>query len=568
MATAAYINGYRQYTYADFSGGLNLRDKADTVGDREAIDLLNVTFNERGAIMQRDGFADLGDTDLTNRVDSLGAYYRADGLRQLVAGCGTRLDVLDVGGHIDGSLTGLLGGPWSFVRFAAPGSEHLYAANGLNTPQRWDGSAWVSGDAIANVDGVAGRAMPKAGSLAVTATVPGDTSGSNASNRLIATAFGTQGNGGPGGAPTNPSRWYASNPGQPERWETDGAAGPPVRGRNFGDLTPGDGEQIMAAVTWRELVFIFKETKFFVLWGESTAADGTPIFNFREVVNSVGLASRLAVTVGRDGVYFFNRRGVYRTSGGNPELLSDRLDPLWTGNPADYYRGDPINLGQLGRVRLHWLMEQLFVAVPTGVRTVNDRMLVYDTEHKWWTVYDIAASALAGFRRADQAELHHGYASGPQRVGHRSFGSVTDRGQPITSRWRSGWSDYASSQVKTIRETRAWGRGAVRASFSADYQLNERGSVPMPFTVLGDEWTYAKLTAADGTYAQLGATYTSYANLTGNVPAVPQIGDWLARYAIRGVVFSTEFANDPLLPYWSVHRVARHMREIREPSIA
>jgi len=213
-------------------------------------------------------------------------------------------------------------------------------------------------------------------------------------------------------------------------------------------------------------------------------------------------------------------------------------------------------------------MEQLFVAVPTGVRTVNDRMLVYDTEHKWWTVYDIAASALAGFRRADQAELHHGYASGPQRVGHRSFGSVTDRGQPITSRWRSGWSDYASSQVKTIRETRAWGRGAVRASFSADYQLNERGSVPMPFTVLGDEWTYAKLTAADGTYAQLGATYTSYANLTGNVPAVPQIGDWLARYAIRGVVFSTEFANDPLLPYWSVHRVARHMREIREPSIA
>jgi hypothetical protein len=115
--------------------------------------------------------------------------------------------------------------------------------------------------------------------------VPGQTSGSNASNRLIATAFGTQANAGPGGFPTNPSRWFASNPGQPEVWETDGNASP-IRGRNFGDLTPGDGEQIMTAVTWRELVFIFKETKFFVLWGESTNTDGTPIFNFREVVNA------------------------------------------------------------------------------------------------------------------------------------------------------------------------------------------------------------------------------------------------------------------------------------------
>ena len=79
--------------------------------------------------------------------------------------------------------------------------------------------------------------MPRAGALAVTATVPGNTSGSNASNRLIATAFGTQANGGPGGMATTPSRWFASNAGQPEIWETDGA-GTPVRGRNFGDLRP------------------------------------------------------------------------------------------------------------------------------------------------------------------------------------------------------------------------------------------------------------------------------------------------------------------------------------------
>jgi hypothetical protein len=59
VSTAAYTNGYRPFDFKDFSGGLNLRDKADAVGDREAIDLLNVTFSERGAIRQREGFVDL-----------------------------------------------------------------------------------------------------------------------------------------------------------------------------------------------------------------------------------------------------------------------------------------------------------------------------------------------------------------------------------------------------------------------------------------------------------------------------------------------------------------------------
>jgi hypothetical protein len=161
MATAAYTNGYKQFSFADFSGGLNLRDKADAVGDNQAIDLLNVTFNERGSIMQRDGFADLGNTDLSNRVDSLSAYYRADGTRQLVAGCGSRIEVLSALGAVIASRTGLLGGPWAFVRFAAPGAENLYAANGQNRVERWDGAAWTAGDTTATVDGTAGRAMPR-----------------------------------------------------------------------------------------------------------------------------------------------------------------------------------------------------------------------------------------------------------------------------------------------------------------------------------------------------------------------------------------------------------------------
>src|SRR3954469_10289573 len=113
----AYVNGYQPFAFADFYDGLNLRDKADAVGDKEAIDLLNVTFSERGAIRQRDGYADLTTADLTNRVDSLTPYYPYGVLQHLIAGCGTRLESLDTGRALVAALTALAGRPYSFARF-------------------------------------------------------------------------------------------------------------------------------------------------------------------------------------------------------------------------------------------------------------------------------------------------------------------------------------------------------------------------------------------------------------------------------------------------------------------
>jgi hypothetical protein len=549
MPPRAHVNGYEPFVFADFSGGLNLRDKSDTVGDKEAIDLLNVTFTERGAIRQRDGYADLTTSDLTNRVDSLGAYYTAAGQRHLIAGAGTRLEAVDTAGAVLGSLTGLTGGPYSFARHASPGNEYIYAANGADTLRRWNGSAWAT--PTATVNGVVAQPMPKPGAIAVTATVGGSTSGTNAANRLVATAFGTQTAAGPDGTDTNPSRVYFSNPGLPETWETDGSSG---RGRNFRDLTPGDGEQIMAAVTWRELVFIFKETKFFVLWGESTASDGTPIFNFREIVSNVGLAAKHAVAVGRDGVYFMARNGIYRTTGDDPTLLSDKIGPLWTGDLDVFYQGDAINHPQIALTRMVWHDEQLFVAVPTGTSTYNNRLLVYDTQHQWWSIWDIPASALAVFRRSDRDEIAFGYATGLNRIGRHHTNLVDDRGTTITSRWRSGWSDYNLPVQKTIRETKAWGSGAVTVGFSTDYNVGITSSANALFSF-------------SGTWPTSGTWGAWVASLDDVWPGEGTVTNKLLRRAIRGTTFSTQFANHPTSPIWAMHRVARNLRETRTPSV-
>jgi hypothetical protein len=288
---------------------------------------------------------------------------------------------------------------------------------------------------------------------------------------------------------------FFSNPGQPEIWETDGAAGPPLRGRNFIDLTPGDGEKIMAAVTWRELVFIFKETKFFVFWGESTGSDGTPTFQVREVVNAIGLASPQAVSVGRDGVYFMNRGGVYRTTGSDPVLLSDVIAPMWTQDPDVYFQSSPINLARLDLPRMLWHMERLYLAIPTGAVGANDRVLVFDTQHNWWSLYDLPASALASFRSDVRPTVHFGYSTGLNRVGRLLLGANDDRGARIASRWRSGWSDYGSSQQMVLREAKVWGSGAVVVSFSVDFNAGMRADLD---TVLGAPGTWP--VDGDGTW--------------------------------------------------------------------
>ena len=102
------------------------------------------------------------------------------------------------------------------------------------------------GSVIATVNGAAGVAMPRAGDRVVTAQAPGSTAASNANNRLVATAFGTQTRPpGPGAPPRSRRGCWSNNratrtPGRPT-----GDRRAATRGRNFMDLTPGDGEQIL-----------------------------------------------------------------------------------------------------------------------------------------------------------------------------------------------------------------------------------------------------------------------------------------------------------------------------------
>lgn len=108
--------------------------------------------------------------------------------------------------------------------------------------------------------------------------------------------------------------------------------------------------------------------------------------------------------------------------------------------------------------------------------------------------------------------------------------------------------------MKTIRETKVWGSGGVTVSFSKDFELAFSQASTAIFGSLA-------------TWPNGGSDVWPNGAVTDFWPGGGQVADRLVRKALRGTVFSTQFSNLTGYATWSVHRVARHLREQREPSI-
>lgn len=443
-------------------GAFNLVDAVDEVAFSGAIDALNTDISLPGRARSRDGYAKFTSVAGTNRYDSLGPVGLLDGSRQLLAGAGTRVDALNSSGAVLTSVTGLAQGPYSICQVATPGSTYAYLANGSDTLRRWDTLTFSA--PTATVNGVAGRTMPAGTYLAVQAP----------DNRLVCACF-TADIRSPGGlGQGTASHVYFSDAGAPETWTTT----------NSIQLGPGDGESITGMVVWRELLFVFKPSRFWVFYGNNTDPSGNPIFNVRPVTNSVGLVAPRAVVAARDGVYFLDRKGVYRTTGGVAQRVSGPLDPLFFGPAHPYSQVSQVNQAQIGVSAMGAFREQVYVAVPTGASTTNNRMLVLGAAG--WMPWDIPASALATFRAGTTEELFFTYAAGTNDIGRHSSAYTQDGGDGLTTgagitcRYQSGFDNLApprrfaahylfGNTRKRIRKWKVTGTGTVAFNVAHDF---------------------------------------------------------------------------------------------------
>ena len=504
-------SGYRPGAFRSFGDGLNLRDGADAVKESEAVDLLNVTFTERGAVAQRAGYGKFTSVAGGARYDSMSPFYTASGTKQLVLGRGNNVQALNTSGA---SVATVAAGssPHFFARVGTPAAEYLYASNGVDTIRRWDGAAFSSP-----------AGMPTAFYLTV------DPKG----NRLVAARTAT-----------NPSRVSFSDPGAPETWGAN----------NYVDLTPGDGEPIMGITTWREYVIVFKETKFFIFHNNSTDTTGNPVFNYIPSVGA-GLASSRALAASRDAVYFLSRNGVYRTTGRDAQKVSDIIEPFFLGNLSPFFTSSQLSHASITNSAMTFHEDRLYLAVTTGASAYNDRMLVFDPEHDWWSLYNIPASSLASFRVGSQEELMFSYATGTNNVGRHSTTYTADDATAISSHWRSGWYDYEDTRVKTIRESKLWGKGNLVLSLYSDFSDIASATV-LDIGTTADAWGDG---AGPDTWGSGASDTDLWSGATSLRPA-------LTRTAQRGTVFSTKFENTQLNKTWIVHRLAHHIREQRVPT--
>lgn len=506
------------YPFATLGAGLNLRDKADAVGEAEAIDLMDVEFTERGVVKERPGYEALTQTPLTARAASLEPFYTTSGTKQLIAGCGTRLEAIPADGSAPTSLTGLTDGTWDFVRFGGPNTERVYAGQGSQTLRRWDGTSW---SAIANT--------PQAGALALMPV----------SNRLAAGRFNGTAGGPTGGAGTSsPSHVYFSQPGDPETWDAD----------DYLQITPGDGEKVQAIVTFREFVFIFKETKFAVVYGESVAGDGSAVFDYRMVDARVGLVSPRAVAVSERGVYFLDRKGVYFTDGGDPALVSDPVRPIFQGGSSVYYTGGELAQTNITNCAAHFHNNRLHLAFPTS--SANNRVLVYDEPGEWWSLYDMPAAAMTTFRPGSDDELIFARASGDNDIERHNPTITNDDGSAITSHWRGGWFDYGSPNQKRVAEVKVWGAGAAYIALSTDFDQ--------------DPGTLTFLDMNDPAVSDWGED--DWGNFDWAEPRalIPRLAYGVSG---EGTHFSTYFESSALDSPWAVHRLNHHIAGEHIPSV-
>lgn len=444
-------------------GGLSLDQPVDEVGADRAVDLLDVDWDlSVGSLRVREGVEKYNPAPLGGAPVNLFPHSRT-----ILLGRRGKTLVAIQGGAEMASLAGAIEVRASYAHLGTPAASYTYIAQIGKPIKRFDGAAFA--EPTATVNGEAGQAMPKPSLLL---TWP------DAENRLV--AIGGSGNNGPGGAPTSQSHvWFgdpAGAPGHPEAFHTvDPEA-------NYVQLGPGDGEEITDAVLWGGQLFVFKETRLYVFYGQSTDSEGAPEFNFRTIelgtrirMPSQGGETGVAAVAAPDGVYFLGRDGLWFTTGGPPSRVSVGLDALaserlLTGPAAATFDLEPDGTALPTPIR--WpaafsiIYQRQRIYIPFRSARDPGLMLVFDLDSGEWLVWQARIEDIVSWSPVGQQNRLY-FSSPASGVNLYLFTEDEDEDPLLTlePRWQSGFYDLGNEDEKSLVEAKITGTGKV--SFSS-----------------------------------------------------------------------------------------------------
>lgn len=127
--------------------GWNAKDPIAQMGPRDAV-ILDNFFPLTTEVSLRDGSRDHV-TGITGTVETLMDYSTPTGANTIFAAAGSAFYDVTTPGAVGAAVqTGLTNAQWRYVNFSTAGGSFLYAVNGADDPRLWNGTTWVSINAV------------------------------------------------------------------------------------------------------------------------------------------------------------------------------------------------------------------------------------------------------------------------------------------------------------------------------------------------------------------------------------------------------------------------------------
>ena len=232
-------------------------------------------------------------------------------------------------------------------------------------------------------------------------------------------------------AAQNPSVIRASRNSDPEAY--DGVQG-------LVEVAVNNGQAVRAAFVIRSNLYFVKERSLYV-----TADNGStePAFwDVEEVSNSVGTPSVHGVGIGEDWVVIASRSGLYYFDGGQPQKISQEIQPTWDAINWQY--------GSTIWVTVDTQHKRIYVGVPMGAATAPNEILTLDyaegfadpllmmlyspSRARKWAPWFITANCAALVERSNgTAALFFGNNAGNGKIYQLTEGQFSDDGAAINS---------------------------------------------------------------------------------------------------------------------------------------
>lgn len=213
------------------------------------------------------------------------------------------------------------------------------------------------------------------------------------------------------GDPYNAGSVYYCKQGQPDSW-------PP--GNRVEVCSPA--EPLQAGSVFGTQAFAFSNQRMFWLIpnaGTLGAVTSLPTQCQKGMYNRWGLA------VGLKGIYFVSDDGIYQTSGGEAELLSEDIDPLFNNRIRNGYYPVDYTQPEMLRLALHdnelWFLYQDTQG--------NQQCMIFSLEYKYWRHYNFYRSIASACSDTTGPRLLLGSLSSGATYVHEG---TSDDGQAIS----------------------------------------------------------------------------------------------------------------------------------------